>query len=54
LGDSSKAKNLLNWKPKVDFDGLVKLMVEEDIELAKQEKTLLDNNLIKPTWENAI
>ena len=50
----SKAKNLLNWKPKVDFDGLVKLMVEEDIELAKQEKTLLDNNLIKPTWENAI
>jgi len=54
LGDSSKAKNLLNWKPKVDFEGLVKLMVEEDIELAKQEKTLLDNNLIKPTWENAI
>jgi|TARA_Y100000389_G_scaffold93306_1_gene89999 GDPmannose 4,6-dehydratase len=54
LGDSSKAKNLLNWKPKVNFDGLVKLMVEEDIELAKQEKTLLDNNLIKPTWENAI
>jgi len=27
-------------------------MVESDIELAKQEKVLLENNLISPTWES--
>jgi len=53
LGDSSKARDALNWEPKVNFDSLVKLMVEKDIELATQEKTLLDSGLIKPTWENA-
>jgi len=53
LGDSSKARDVLNWEPKVNFESLVKLMVEKDIELATQEKTLLDNGLIKPTWENA-
>ena len=53
LGDSSKARDVLNWEPKVNFESLVKLMVEQDIELAKQEKTLLDSGLIKPTWENA-
>jgi GDPmannose 4,6-dehydratase len=53
LGDSSKARDVLNWEPKVNFDSLVKLMVEKDIELATQEKTLLDSGLIKPTWENA-
>lgn len=37
----SKAKNLLGWKPTVDFRALVKRMVEHDIELAEREKTLL-------------
>ena len=31
LGDSSKAREVLNWKPSVDFKGLVKIMVEHDI-----------------------
>ncbi len=31
IGDASKAKNILNWKPKLGFKGLVKLMVAEDI-----------------------
>jgi hypothetical protein len=26
-------------------------MVESDIELAKREKVLIDNGLMKPTWE---
>ena len=52
LGDSSKAKKLLGWKPVVDFNKLVELMVESDFDLATQEKTLNDNNLIKPTWEH--
>ncbi len=30
LGDSSKAKEKLNWKPKIDFKNLVKVMVESD------------------------
>ena len=38
LGDPSKARNLLGWKPEVDFPGLVKMMVENDLELAKREK----------------
>ncbi|GIS01351.1 MAG: hypothetical protein CM15mP102_21710 [Flavobacteriales bacterium] len=31
LGDSSKARKELKWKPSVDFSGLVKIMVEHDI-----------------------
>ena len=30
-GDNSKAKKILNWKPKTSFDELVKLMVEADL-----------------------
>ena len=51
VGDPSKAKKILNWKPKVSFNDLVKMMVDHDIELAKKEKVLIDNNLLKPTWE---
>ena len=53
LGDPSKAKEKLGWKPEIDFEGLVKMMVEADLELAEKEKVLIDNNLIHPTWENA-
>ena len=42
LGDSSKARAALDWKPKVDFRQLVRIMVEHDLELARQEKTLRD------------
>ena len=31
LGDSSKARQELGWKPRVSFDGLVKMMVDEDL-----------------------
>jgi GDPmannose 4,6-dehydratase len=31
LGDASKAKRRLRWKPKVSFEGLVKMMVDADI-----------------------
>lgn len=41
-GDPSKANSILNWKPKVSFDDLVKMMVDYDSELAAQEKTLID------------
>ena len=31
LGDSSKAKKILGWEPKITFEDLVKEMVEEDL-----------------------
>lgn len=34
LGDPSRAENELGWHRKVDFPGLVKLMVEHDVQLA--------------------
>ncbi len=37
LGDPSKAKAKLGWKPKVDFTGLVKMMAEADLDLAERE-----------------
>jgi GDPmannose 4,6-dehydratase len=30
-GDATKARNLLGWKPKVDFPELVRMMVESDL-----------------------
>lgn len=30
-GDATKARTVLGWKPEVDFEGLVKLMVDEDM-----------------------
>ena len=54
LGDPSKAKNLLNWQPELDFNGLVKVMVESDLELAEQESVLISKKLMKPTWEHPI
>ena len=40
LGDSSKARQELGWTPKVSFGNLVKMMIEHDLELARQEQTL--------------
>jgi GDPmannose 4,6-dehydratase len=37
-GDYNKAKRVLKWKPTVDFKGLVKIMVESDLENAQKEK----------------
>ena len=54
LGDSSKAKAKLNWNPECSFDQLVEKMIKSDLELAKQEKVLLENNLLKPTWEHPV
>jgi GDPmannose 4,6-dehydratase len=42
LGDSSKARRQLGWQPHVKFEELVKMMVDCDLELAHQEKTLAE------------
>jgi GDPmannose 4,6-dehydratase len=41
-GDSSKALSELGWRPKMDFPKLVRLMVEHDLDLAQQERTLAE------------
>jgi GDPmannose 4,6-dehydratase len=38
IGDAGKAKRLLGWEPQVTFRGLVRLMVEADIELLNREQ----------------
>ena len=37
LGDASKAKEKLNWVPKISFEELVKEMIDEDLKIAKKE-----------------
>ncbi|MDP8256562.1 MAG: GDP-mannose 4,6-dehydratase [Candidatus Alcyoniella australis] len=37
IGDASKAKQNLDWTPKVDFAGLVGMMVDADIERLKEQ-----------------
>lgn len=40
LGDPTKAEKELGWKRKVDFPGLVKLMVQNDLELEQKEHNI--------------
>ena len=36
LGDTSKAKHDLQWKPKISFESMVKEMVDSDYKLLKK------------------
>ncbi len=36
-GDSSRAREKLGWQPRVDFESLVAMMVDHDLELAQRE-----------------
>ncbi|HEY6881437.1 MAG TPA: GDP-mannose 4,6-dehydratase [Polyangiales bacterium] len=38
LGDASKARRLLGWRPKTSFEELVEMMVQADLELAQSER----------------
>lgn len=40
LGDASKARTQLNWEPKIQFEELVKEMINHDIDQAKRFTTL--------------
>ena len=37
VGDSSKARRVLGWRPRVEFKELVRMMVDADLELAQGE-----------------
>jgi GDPmannose 4,6-dehydratase len=52
-GDASKARRELGWKPRVGFDHLVEMMVESDLELAKQERVLVDAGLKSIEWNGS-
>ncbi|HTF55750.1 MAG TPA: GDP-mannose 4,6-dehydratase, partial [Planctomycetota bacterium] len=41
-GNAAKARRLLKWKPRVSFKGLVRMMVDADLDLARQERLLRD------------
>jgi GDPmannose 4,6-dehydratase len=47
LGDAGKARKVLGWKPKVSFQDLVKMMVEHDWDLAREERVLADHRARK-------
>ena len=38
IGDSSKAKKILGWEPKVSFGELIRMMVDADLERLNKEK----------------
>jgi GDPmannose 4,6-dehydratase len=41
-GDATKARDLLGWKPRTTMPELARLMVDADLKLAEQERTLVD------------
>jgi GDPmannose 4,6-dehydratase len=41
LGDASKAKKKLGWKPKISFKDLVSEMVREDLKLAESDQLMM-------------
>jgi GDPmannose 4,6-dehydratase len=43
LGDPTKAKEKLGWKPEISFKELVREMVKEDLEQAKRDALLMRN-----------
>ncbi|MEJ2153276.1 MAG: GDP-mannose 4,6-dehydratase [Gemmatimonadota bacterium] len=49
-GDAAKARRILGWEPDVTFDQLVEMMVEADMQLAAQERTLVDAGLKQVEW----
>ncbi len=47
VGDSSKAQQILGWKPKVSFKELVKMMVEHDMDYFRHQVDPFELNLNK-------
>jgi len=42
-GDASKAKNVLNWEPKVTFQELARMMTDADMRSAENSKIIKDH-----------
>ena len=48
-GDPAKARQVLGWEPRVNFEELVKMMVEHDIDLARREVAVSQAGFVDPT-----
>ncbi len=46
-GDASKAKNILNWKPKATFQELARMMTDADMQSAENSKIIKDHQKAK-------
>lgn len=46
LGDSSRTKRVLGWKPTTDFKSLVRMMVDTDFRLAENERIVAETRSI--------
>lgn len=44
LGDPTKARQKLGWKPRVSFDELVNMMVDADLQAAEREKAMHEHD----------
>ena len=44
LGDATKAKQRLNWKPRVGFNDLARMMADADLKIAKREQVVQDHD----------
>jgi GDPmannose 4,6-dehydratase len=51
LGDSTKARTILGWKPEVNIDMLVSEMVSKDLEIAKRDFYLISGGFSKYVYE---
>jgi GDPmannose 4,6-dehydratase len=40
MGDPGKIREKIGWRPRTSFNELVRMMVDQDMELARQECTL--------------
>ena len=46
LGNAEKARRVLGWEPKVKFKDLARMMVDEDLKLARQEAILREHGAV--------
>jgi len=46
LGDAGKARRVLGWNPTVSFRGLVRMMIDADLKLARNERVLRDTECV--------
>ncbi|TKJ36668.1 MAG: GDP-mannose 4,6-dehydratase [Planctomycetes bacterium B3_Pla] len=47
VGDASKVRKALNWKPKVSFKELARMMTDADMKIAEREKIIKDSEEAK-------
>jgi len=50
IGDATKAREKLGWRPKHAFEDLIRDMVEADLDLAKRELYLKNGGYRVRSW----